>query len=229
MVGVHIAGGAAEFGGVGAFQQLPALLGQAGGEHAEFLAKAGGGSRLPVGVGQHRDVLPLIFKAADYAADLVQQRQVNIRDALLQREGHAGVVDVLRGEAKVDEFAVAGVDAQGGKLLLDKVFHRLDVMVGGAFYLLDGLCIVYAKVEIDVAQRSEAAAVKATKLRQRYLAQGYEILYFYPYAIADQSIFGEIFSQFCSLGLIASVNGRHGGEWTKHIFAVSVRNEFQSY
>ena len=89
-----------------------------------------------MGVGQHRHIFPLLFVAADNAAYFFQKRHKDIGYALFERERNAGVVYVLRSEAKVDEFAVAGVYAQSGKLLFDKVFHRLHVVVCGALNLL---------------------------------------------------------------------------------------------
>jgi len=60
------------------------------------------------------------------------------------------VVDVLGGAGEVDEFGDGGqfgqLIAHLLKALLDEVFHRLDVVVGGLLRGLDGLGVLQAEI-----------------------------------------------------------------------------------
>ncbi len=88
----------------------------------------------------------------------------------------------------MDKLFYAG-KAEGVKLLLEEVFHRLYVVVGDGFYLLDALCVSSREVLVDGAEGGKQGVVYLRQLGERYLAEGDEILNLHAHAVADESIF----------------------------------------
>ena len=106
MVGVEVAGSTAELGSEGHIAQGAQLLLQTVDVDHHLLAKACGRCRLSVSAGEHGHVAPLLGVVVKLLNKLLQQGDVDIVDCLLEREGHSGVVDVLRGEPEVNEIEV---------------------------------------------------------------------------------------------------------------------------
>ena len=211
VVGVEVARGASELGRHGQGFQGVELALQAADEHHYLLAQASGRGRLPVGLGQHRDVFPLVGIAAQAVYHLLHFGAVDVGKGLAQRQGHRRVVDVLRRQSEVNELLVCR-QAQAVELLLQEVFDGLDVVVGHRFDVFDALRLGAVEVGVYLAQALEAAVVDALELGQRQLAERYEVFYLDPHAVADQCVFRKVVSKFVDLGAIAAVDGRDGRE-----------------
>ena len=66
-----------------------------------YLAHAGGGCRLAVGVREHRHVLPLLRHDRQWLQHVgLERRQVQLRNKVLHGEWDGGVVDVLIGNSE---------------------------------------------------------------------------------------------------------------------------------
>ena len=61
----------------------------------DLLAEAGGRCRLPVGLGEHRDVTPLLGIVVQLLNQFLEKGIIDIVQGLLNGKGHRGVVDVL--------------------------------------------------------------------------------------------------------------------------------------
>ena len=108
------------------------------------------------------------------------------------------------------EFLVGFQPAYGVELLLDEVFHGLDVVVCHLLYVLHAACVGLGKVCVDGAQAAEEAMVERGQLRQRQFAQGYEVLNLYAHSVAYERILGEIGGQRLGFGAVAPVYRRYG-------------------
>ena len=211
MVGVEIAGGAAELTRERGCGEKFALLGDAVGEHLEFLAQACGRGGLAVGAGQHGHVLPFLGEGVDFVAQLLKGGHVDVLQRVEHRHRHRGVVDVLRGEAKVYEF-LEPVEAHGVELLFQEIFHGLDVVIGRGLDFLDARGVGQGKVMIDVAELFQRRGGHVLELRQGNLAQGDEILDLDLHAVADKSEFRKILVEALALRPVAPVDGRDGSK-----------------
>ena len=189
MVGVVVACGAAELGRQRHGLERGQLLLEPVDEHHYFLAKPCGRGGLAVGLGQHGHIFPLIGVLAQLGYELLDERIVHVGQGVLYRQRHAGVVDVLRGEPEVDELLVGVEPANLVELLLDEVFHCLNIVVCHLLYFLDAARIGLREVGIDGAQAAEKAVVESGQLGQRQLAQGDEVFYFDAHPVADERIF----------------------------------------
>ena len=198
MVGVQVARGTAELGRQRRVLQRAQLLLQAVDVDHHLLAQTGGRGGLSVGLGQHGYVLPLLGIVVQLLNELFQQRVVHLLQRLLHREGHAGVVDVLRRQAEVYELLVLGKGLRPARSLclgvepvehlLDEVLHRLHVVVGHALYVLHPLRVGRREVAIDVAQKLKVGVVELFQLGQGQLTQADEVLNLYPHAVAHKRI-----------------------------------------
>ena len=128
---------------------------------------------------------------------------------LHHRERHGGVVDVLRGEAEVQELLEFG-QAEFIEAAFQEIFHGLHIMVGLFFYLLDFQSVFRLEFLIDGAEVI-VVAVELLELRQRQFAQGDVILHFDHHAIADEGKFTEKVVQLNGLGTVTPVDGRYCG------------------
>ena len=123
------------------------------------------------------------------------------------------VVDVLGGESEVYEFLVAWRNPHGIEPSLYVVFHCLDIMICGFFYLLDLCGFVFRHVLVDAAEGVEEAPVKAFELWQGKFAEGDEILYLNSYPVSYEGKFGIIRGQVAYLPVVSSV---YWGNRCKH-------------
>lgn len=131
--------------------------------------------------------------------------------------GTAVFVDVLRGEAEVDEFLFClqglGLAAvQRVDLFLDEVFHGLDVVVGYALNVLHAGGICLGEVGVDGAQQCLDGLCDACQLWQGEFCKTDEIFDFDTHAIANECELGEIVGQVGRLGAVSPVDGRNGRE-----------------
>ena len=101
----------------------------------------------------------------------------------------------------------SGIDTQAVKLPFYIVFHGLDIVVGGLFYLFHFCSLFLGHVLVDGPQGVIQSLVKPFQLRQGQLAQGYEILYLNSYPVSDQGKFRIIGREVTDLSVVPSVNG----------------------
>lgn len=85
--------------------------------------------------------------------DLAHQWQQHVVTAGAQHQRVGQVVDVFAGAGEVDELADLGQLRQLGSLLLEEVFDRLDVVVGGALDFLDALGVLKFEIGGQVVQQ----------------------------------------------------------------------------
>ena len=192
VVGVEVASGTAEFCRKGHIAQSAQLLLETVDVDHHLLAKTRRRCRLSVSTGQHGHVAPLLSVIVKLLNKLLQQRNVDIVDSLLEREGYSSVVDVLRSETEMNEIEVNRLSRSQCQLLLDKILHCLDVVVGDGLNLFHTLCIALRELLIDIAQHGESVMRKVSQLRQRQLAKGNEIFYLNTHTIAYERKLREI-------------------------------------
>jgi glutathione S-transferase len=145
-VGVVIAHGAIHLA-----QQLHAGDPLAGSNQAhhhvgQFLAHRGGAGGLAVGAAEHGHGGMGVCHVTQLGDDRVQRRQKHDIARALELQGVAGVVDVFAGAGEMHELRRSFQLWARFKSRLDPVLHRLDVVVGGFFDLLDGHGIGFAEV-----------------------------------------------------------------------------------
>ena len=157
-------------------------------EHHDFLTKSCRRRRLTVCLCKHRYVLPLLGVGIELGDEFLYGRIIHVFERLLDGKRHAGVVDVLRSESEMDEFLIGIQSAYLVEFLLNEIFHSLDVMIGHSLDILYALCTRLVEVGVDASQPCEQRMIERCQLRQRELAQGYEILYFHAHSVADECI-----------------------------------------
>ena len=145
---------------------------------------------------------------------LLYQRVVDLFERLLDGEGHAGVVDILRGETEVYElFGLSGKTAERTDFLLNEILDSLDVVVGHLLDVLHTLGVLDRELTIDVTQGFKQAVVEILKLGKRELAERNKVFDFYTHTITYQGVFREIVCQSIGLTTIAAINRRDGCQY----------------
>ena len=208
-MGVEVARGTAKLGGEGDALQLVELPPQTVGKDTPLLAQRGGRGGLAVGVSQHGYVFPFLSFGFEQVQQVTVGRQQHLRGAVFHAQRHTGVVDVLRGETEVDELFKVG-EPHLVKLAFEEVFHRLDIVVGGLLYLLDGEGVLVAEVAVDVAQRFGFAGYSG-QLRALCLelfGQSDEVLHFDSDTVFYQRPFREVGRQGFAFAAVAPIDRR---------------------
>ena len=77
VMSVEVAGGASELGRIAGVKQVLALHRESGHEDFYLFAQAGGGSRLAVGMGEHRHVFPLLRQSLKSVDHIVENRHIS--------------------------------------------------------------------------------------------------------------------------------------------------------
>ncbi len=212
-VGVVVAHGAVDL----AQQRYGGHLGdlplQAVDHVGQFLAQSGRRGRLAMGARQHRHAGELDSQCADGVGDLFHQRQQNGVAAFAQHQGVGQVVDVLGGAGEVDEFADRGQFRQLGGLLLEEVFHGLDVVVGGALDLFHTLGVFDGEVLRQLVEQGVGFGGEGRHFGDAFMGgQALQPADFDQNAITDQAVLTEDRAQRCSFAGIAAIDGGNGGE-----------------
>ena len=222
MMGIIVARSTTELGSNRQILQPTQLLFQTIDVNHYFLAQAGRRSGLPMGLGQHRNVLPLLGIVVQLLYQLLNHRIVNLLQCFLNRQGYAGIVDILRSQAEMDEFlCLNGEPVKCVYLFFDEVLYCLYVMVCRLLYLLDPCSILLAKATIDITQGLKQLVVKTFQLRQREFTKCNEILNFYSDTITDKRILGKVSCQFLCLVSVTAINRRDGGQHVQfHCFLI---------
>ena len=141
--------------------QLVQLLRQTIDIHHHLLTQTCGRSGLSVCLGQHWDILPLIGILLKLSDEFLHLWIVHLVECILNAEWHRRIVDILTGQAKMNEFLVIFKVANFVEFLLDEVLHSLHVVIGHLLDVLHTLRISLREVAIDVAQTFEEALVEA--------------------------------------------------------------------
>ena len=173
-----------------------------------------------MGLGEHRNVFPLIGIALKLGDEFFNLGIEDFLKGLLDREGDTGVVDILRSKTEMDELLVrleiscrnVPCRRESVELLLDIVFHCLDIMICDALYILDALRTGNCECLVDAAKHGEETLVEGRELGQRQLAERDEIFYFDTDAITDEGILGKILGKWLGFAPVASVDRRDGGQ-----------------
>ena len=131
---------------------------------------------------------------------------------LLEHHGDRGIVDILRGQTKMDKLLVGIHPADGINLLLNEIFDSLDIVVRHGFYLLHACGIRFAELLVDGAQGSKTALVKVGQLREGNFAQCNKVFDFYAGTVLHQRVLRKVRSQGGCLVTITAINRRDGGE-----------------
>ena len=212
MVGIVVAGGATKLGGEFAGTKGGQLLLKTVDEDHNLLAQACGRSGLAVGLGEHGHVAPLVGILLQLVNDFFYLGAEDLVERVLHREGHAGIVDILRGKTKVDKLLVGIQTAYLVKLFLDEILDGLDVMVGYHLDILHALGVGLRERQVYLAQAGKQCMVKRRQLGQGQLAQGNEVLDFHTDAILDKCILRKILGQSLCLPSITAIYRRNGGQ-----------------
>ena len=211
MMGIEVACRSTELSCNGTSTKHVQLTLQAIDKDHHLLAQTCGTGRLTVSLRQHGNILPLVGILTQLCDKLLDEGVIDLLQSLLDAQGHAGVVDILAGQAEVDEFLVVFQSADAVELFLDEVLDSLHIVVCNSLYILHALGILFREVAVYVAQLLVADG-KALQLRQGQMNEGNKIFYLYPDTIANQSIFREIRSQRFGLASVSAVNRRYSSQ-----------------
>jgi len=94
-MGIVVAGGSAKLGRKLARLQRGELFVETIDKHHDLLTQSRGRGRLPVGLGEHGHIAPLVGILLQLGDEFFQLRTEHLFKSLLDGEWHAGVVDVL--------------------------------------------------------------------------------------------------------------------------------------
>ena len=152
VVGIIVTCSTTELCGNRRVLQCTQLFFQAIHEYHNLFTQTGGGGRLTVCLGQHRDVLPLLGIVVQLLDEFLHHRIVHLFQSLFNRKRYTGVVDVLRSQSEVDKlFGLSGKTTERTDFFLDEVLYGLHVVIRGLLYLLHAGSILLREVTIDVA------------------------------------------------------------------------------
>ncbi|MDT4809297.1 hypothetical protein FQZ97_421790 [compost metagenome] len=123
------------------------------------------------------------------------------------------VVDVLAGAGEVDELADLGQFRQLGGLLLEQVFHGLDVVVGGALDFLDALGVLQLEVFGQLVEQGIGFGGEGRDFRDAGVGgEALQPADLHLDAATDQAVFTEDRAQGAGFAGVAAVYGGNRGE-----------------
>jgi hypothetical protein len=166
-----------------------------------------------VGAGQHRH-LGVLARARRVMASLNSSIAAAAPGARLAQHQRVGqIVDVLGGAGEVDELADRLQFGVAGDLLLEEIFHRLHVVIGGALDVLDPLGVGEGEV-LDQAiedvggvfaqgRHFRDAGMRCQRLQPAHLDQ---------HAVPDQAVLAENRPQVGGLVGVAAIDGGNRGQ-----------------
>ncbi len=147
-MGIEVARSATKLGRIGELGKKEKLLFEPFYKHHQLLAQAGGRGRLPVGMCEHGDFLPLLCQLAQDTDLPLQYGQHLALQGFFEAERNGRIVDVLGGKPKVDKLLV-GWQAQGFEALFEEVLYGFYIMVGSLLNTLDALGIGLRKLLVN--------------------------------------------------------------------------------
>ena len=148
-MGVVVSRCAVNFPQQGEHDNLLALAAQAECAVGHLLAQRGRGGRLAMGARQHGLVGAAVGKVGNGVDNLIHHGQQHLTACFAQHQTVGEVVDVFGGAGEMDEFTDRFQLAVAGNLLLEKILHRLHVMVGGALDVLYPVGVVVVEIIDD--------------------------------------------------------------------------------
>ena len=95
MVGIVVAGGTTELSGELASLKRVELFGETVNEDFYLLTQTCRGGWLAVGLGKHRNILPLLSVCLQLVDEFLNHRIIDVMDGVLKHERETGVVDIL--------------------------------------------------------------------------------------------------------------------------------------
>jgi len=166
-----------------------------------------------VGTSQHRLIGVLVGQASDGVDQPIQLRQQRLRARLAQHQSVGEIVDVLGRAGEVDEFANRLQFGVAGDFLLEQVFDRLHVMVGGAFDVLDPLGVGETEFLDQPIENVHSMLAQGRHFGDAGMAsQRLQPAYLYQHPMANQAVLAENRPQIGSFIAVAAVDGRNGGQ-----------------
>ena len=175
----------------------------------------GMGMDMSVGMGQHRNFLPLLGIVFQNLLYLQKLREIHILHSFFQAQRNGRIVDVLAGQPEVNKLLEL-LYFQLLEFLLDEVLDSLNIVVCNLFDILNLLRLLYSKILVNLSQRRELAFREALQLRKRDAAKGDEILDFHPDTVSYERILGEIIAEDFYFVVISPVYWGNGGKCLKH-------------
>ena len=134
-------------------------------EYHNLLAQSCRRSRLSVSLGKHRNILPFFCIGSKLVYKLLYLRIIFFFQCILDRQRHRSIINILRSKSEMNELFIMLQSAKFVKLLFDKIFHSLDVMVSYTFNLLDTLSVSFREIAVNITQSFKASRIKALQLR----------------------------------------------------------------
>ncbi len=145
-----------------------------------------------MGARQHGQFGVVVRQLGHGADDLVELRQQYLAACFAQHQRVGEVVDVFGGAGEVDEFADGFQLGIAGDLFLEEVFHRFDVVIGGALDVLDALCVFLAEVGSDCVEHIAGVFAECRYFRNTDVCgQRLQPADFHQYTMTDQPVFTE--------------------------------------
>ena len=84
--------------------------------------------------------------------------------AFPQHQRMGEVIDVFRSAGEVNKFRDSVQLRNAGDLFLDEVLHRFHIVIGGAFDVLDTLCVFQAEFAHQTVQEAVGVGGKRRNL-----------------------------------------------------------------
>ncbi len=185
---------------------------QAGDDVGELLADRRRACRLAVRAREHRLPGVGLRQAAQALDHGVERGQQHLAARGPEHQRMRGVVDVLAGAGKVHELGGRAQLGVGRKARLEPVLDGLDVVVGDALDVLDGLRVGLAEVGDQPAQQAAGVGRQRLELGQAGVGQRHEPLDLDLHAAVHQPELGQQRPQRSQLGRVAAVQRRQGSE-----------------
>ena len=98
--------------------------------------------------------------------------------------------------------------AETSGLLLEQVFHRLDVVVGGALDVLDALRILLAELPDNVVQQAHGMGAECRYLADAFVScKGLQPSHLHQHTMTDQTVLAEDRAKGFRFRTVAAVDG----------------------
>jgi len=205
-MGVVIAHRAVDFSQNRHGRRLVAGAFQAIGDIGHFLAERGRRGRLAVGARQHRLVGVAGGQVRDRRDQLVHARQQYAVAAVPEHQCVGKIIDVLGSAGEVDEFGAARDFLVAAGFFLQKIFDRLDVVIGGRLDLLDAARIAFREIRNDALEEFFRGWREGRYFLDLFVtAEREQPAYLDQHAPADQAVFAEERAERSGFGLVAAV------------------------
>ena len=205
MMGIELPRSTSKFCRIRRFGQGCPLTSQSIHKHLKLFPQSHWGGRLTMGTGQHGDFLPLQSETREIVNDGIQQGQNDAFRGSFHGERYCCVVHVLGRQPEMNKLLPCP-HTQTLHAVLDKILHRLDVMVGHPFLVLHPLRILVRKIPIDVAKVLDALVREIVQLRHMRCKRN-EILNLHLHAVVNEAKFRHPGRKRFSVAAVPAVDG----------------------